>query len=116
MDARETGIIVVSIGASVFGLGLVLLMDRALMISGNLLIIAGLAILAKTRMLSLLRPAKIQGTAVFLLGILFLWYGFVLFGFMMELIGLFFLLRDAMPTFRTVLKKAIFGKLLSFSK
>jgi hypothetical protein len=116
MNTKETGVVVLTIGASVFGLGFVLLMDRALMIAGNLLVIAGLVILARSRMLGLLRPERLQGTAVFALGVLFLWYNFVLFGFLMELVGLFLILKDSLPTFRDVLKKLLFGKLLSLSR
>ncbi|WEL39656.1 hypothetical protein PFJ87_10g01040 [Encephalitozoon hellem] len=111
MNLKESSVVVMSIGMLVFLAGAVLLMDRALMISGNLLIIVGISLLARSRMLTLLRPEKIQGMAIFTMGILFLVYRFLAFGFLLEILGLFLLLRDSIPTFRSVLRSLVFGKL-----
>lgn len=116
MDPKETGIVVISIGMSVFLMGAVLLMDRALMVSGNLLIVIGLVFLVRSRMISLLHQDKLQGSITLGLGVLFLVYGFPMFGFLLEVFGLFLLLRDSVPTFRSVLKNLLFGKLGRFVK
>lgn len=112
MNPRETGIVVVSIGISVFLVGSMFLIDKALMIAGNLLIITGVAFLVRSRMFSLFHPDKLQATVTFGLGLLFLIYGFSMFGFLLETLGLFLLLRDSIPTFRSVLRNLLLGRLL----
>ncbi|AFN83890.1 hypothetical protein EROM_100740 [Encephalitozoon romaleae SJ-2008] len=111
MSPKESGVVVMSIGMFVFLVGGILLMDRALMISGNLLIIIGISLLARSKMFTLLRPEKIQGMVIFVVAVLFLIYGFLAFGFLLEILGLFLLLRDNIPTFRAVLRTLLFGKL-----
>ncbi|KMV65238.1 hypothetical protein M970_100780 [Encephalitozoon cuniculi EcunIII-L] len=111
MNLKESGVVVVSIGMSVFLVGAILLMDRALMISGNLLMIIGISLLVRSRMFALLRPEKIQGMVIFAMGVLFLIYRFPMFGFLLETLGLFLLLRDTIPTFRTVLRTLLLGRL-----
>lgn len=93
-------------------MGAMLLMDRALMVSGNILIIVGVVFLVRSKMIGLLHPDKLQGSIVFGIGVLFLVYGFALFGFLLEVLGLFLLLRDSIPTFRSVLKSLLLRKLM----
>lgn len=114
MNPKETGIIVISIGMSIFLMGTILLMDKALMISGNLLIIVGVGFLVRSKIIGLLHPDKLQGSVAFGMGILFLVYGFPMFGFLLEALGLFLLLRDSIPTFRSVLRNLFLGKLGRF--
>lgn len=111
MSPKESGVVVMSIGMFVFLVGAILLMDRALMIAGNLLIIIGISLLARYKVFTLLRPEKIQGMAIFVIGVLFLVYRFLAFGFLLEILGLFLLLKDNIPTFRAVLRALLFGKL-----
>lgn len=111
MNLKESGVVVVSIGMSVFLAGAILLMDRALMICGNLLMVVGIALLARSKMFALLHPEKIQGLVIFGMGILFLVYRFLAFGLLLETTGLFLLLRDSIPTFRTVLRTLVLGRL-----
>lgn len=113
MNPKETGIVLISIGISVFSIGMAFLMDRALMISGNLLIVVGVAFLARSRMLSLLHPNRLQGTLAFGMGVLFIMREFMAFGFVLEVLGLFLLLGDTIPTFRSVLKSLLLGNFRS---
>lgn len=112
MNIRETGVIVILIGISVFIFGFLLLLDKALMICGNIFIFAGIGILARSNLFNMLHYDKLQGTFVFTLGFLFLIYGFIVLGFLMELIGLFILLKDSIPSFRTILRGLLFGRVL----
>ncbi|ADM12407.1 uncharacterized protein Eint_100810 [Encephalitozoon intestinalis ATCC 50506] len=116
MSLKESGVMVMTIGVTVFLAGAILLMDRALMISGNLLIIIGIALLARSRMFSFLRPEKMQAMVIFGMGILFQVYKLLVFGFFLEVLGLFLLLKDSIPTFRTVLTTLLFGKLQKLIK
>jgi hypothetical protein len=116
MSPKETGIIIVSIGMVVFLAGMLLLMDKALMIAGNLLIIIGFLFLVRSKVFSLLKPQLLQGTVVFGLGVLFLFYNFALFGFLLEVAGLALIFKDSIPTFRSVLTKVLFGGMLKRSK
>ena len=114
MNPKESGIAVVSIGMSVFAIGMLLLMDKALMISGNLLIVVGLGLLLRSKSLALLSIDKAHGMALFVMGIVFLIYGFCAFGFLLEASGLFVMLKDSIPTFRSVLKNLLFSRLPMF--
>ncbi|KAH9411409.1 hypothetical protein HK407_05g09270 [Ordospora pajunii] len=111
MNPKESGIAIVSIGMSVFAIGMLLLMDRALMISGNLLIVVGLALLLRSKSLALLSIDRIHGVVLFVMGIMFLVYGFSVFGFVLEVAGLFAMLKDSIPTFRSVLRNLLFSRL-----
>ena len=116
MNPRESGVVVVSIGMSVFLAGAILLMDRALMICGNLLVVVGIAVLARSKMFALLHPERIQGVVLFGMGMLFLIYRFLVFGIVLEVSGLFLLLRDSIPTFRAVLRSLVLGRLRKLLK
>ncbi|EQB61673.1 hypothetical protein NAPIS_ORF00745 [Vairimorpha apis BRL 01] len=112
MNINETGVSVILIGISVFIFGFLLLLDKALMICGNILIFAGIGILVKSNLFNMFHYDKLQGTFVFTLGFLFLVYGFIVLGFIMELIGLFILLKESIPSFRTILRGLLFGRVL----
>ncbi|EOB13285.1 hypothetical protein NBO_84g0003 [Nosema bombycis CQ1] len=116
LNLRETGVIVISIGFSFFILGFILLFDRAIMIGGNLLIFIGIGILARARIFDLLQPNKLQGTAFLTIGVLFLFYKLAILGFLLELFGVFLLLKDSIPTFRSIIRGMLFGRVLRKTK
>jgi hypothetical protein len=113
MNLKETGVVIILIGISVFALGFILLLDKALMICGNILVFIGIATLARSHLFNMLHLDKLQGTAIFTIGFIFLIYGFAMFGFILEVIGLFILLKDSIPSFRTILRGLLFGRVLN---
>lgn len=112
MNLRETGVIVILIGISVFLLGFIMLADKALMICGNILVSIGILILTRSRLFNLLHIDKLQGTVLFILGFMFILYGFVFLGFILEVTGLALLLKESIPSFKTILKGLILGRAL----
>lgn len=105
MDRREIGTMVISIGFGILLMGLILLLDTALMIAGNFLIIIGLVILINTKLINLFHMKNIQGTFVFGLGIFSMINKFAFLGFILEAIGLTMLFYDKIPTFKGILKR-----------
>lgn len=105
MDRRETGFTVIGFGVLFFLIGATLLADKAMAVSGNILIIVGASICTRPRMTNLLSLNKLQGMALFVIGVFFLLKTYVLMGFLLEIIGLFILILDRIPTPKSVARK-----------
>lgn len=99
-------------GGAVFLLGVVAMFDKALMIAGNFLIIIGTTLLLRSKSFSLFEFDKIMGTAMFVLGIVSLVLKLTILGFLLELIGLIYIFKKSVPSFKAVLFKLMYGKLL----
>ncbi|KAF7683085.1 putative Golgi transport protein 1 [Astathelohania contejeani] len=108
MESKETGVTILFIGAIFFFLGGTLLLDKALMIAGNLLIIVGTVILARSKILNIFSLNSLQGLLVFCLGILLMMLKYVTIGFIIEFYGLYLLFLDKLPTFRGILKRMLY--------
>lgn len=78
------------------------------MAAGNILIVLGVGILAKTNIIDLLRPRNLNATIIFLFGIIIMFYKFILLGFIIEIIGIYLLFCDKIPTMRDIGKKLLF--------
>lgn len=114
MNRVETGFTVIGFGMVFFIVGAALLMDKAMVISGNLLIIIGTALLAEANIISLFSFKKIQGTSLFTLGVFFLFKGYTLAGFFLELFGLCILLHERIPSFKSIPRRMVMKVLKCF--
>ncbi|ELA42752.1 uncharacterized protein VICG_00067 [Vittaforma corneae ATCC 50505] len=102
MSLNETGTITICTGIGVLLLGTFLLFDKALVIAGNLLVIAGFAQILRSSTFSLLKFEKLQGTAFFVLGVALLVLKYTLFGVLLEAVGLFMIFKSSLPSFSNV--------------
>lgn len=116
INLKESGVIVISIGCVFFTLGFVLFFDRAIMIGGNLLIFIGIGILARARIFDILHPNKLQGTALLIIGVILLFYKLAVLGFLLEILGVFLILKDSIPTLRSIIRGLLFGRVLRKTK
>lgn len=105
MDRREAGFTVMSFGIMFFIIGATLLADKAMAVSGNILIIIGASIFTGPRVTDFLSFNKVQGMALFILGVFFLLKAYVLMGFLLEILGLLVLILDRIPTPKSVIRK-----------
>lgn len=112
MNLKETGVVVILIGMFIFASGFILLIDRALMICGNILTSIGIVILVRSHLFNMFHYDKIQGTALFVLGFLFILKEFCLLGFILEVVGLVILLKKSIPSFRSILRGLLWGRVL----
>lgn len=112
VNTNEAGIISICTGGAIFMLGVIAMFDKALMIAGNFLIIAGTIMLLRSRSLSLLEFDKIMGTIMFALGIVSLSLRLMMLGFLLELIGLIYIFKKSAPSFKAVLFRLMYGKIL----
>ncbi|WUR04127.1 GOT1-like family protein [Vairimorpha necatrix] len=113
MNLKETGVVVILIGMFIFASGFILLMDKALMICGNILVSLGIIILSRSHLFNMLHMDKIQGVVMFIIGFFFILKGLTLLGFILEVFGLIVLLRQSIPSFRTILRGLIFGRVIN---
>lgn len=100
MDKKEIGFSILVAGAFFIFLGIILLFDKALIAAGNILIVLGTLILLNTKIVDLFRVKNAQGIVIFALGVIVLFYGYILLGFIMECAGLAVLFYDKMPTIK----------------
>ncbi|KAI4290952.1 hypothetical protein PAPHI01_0226 [Pancytospora philotis] len=114
-STKEIGIVTVTTGCAIFFFGVLAMFDSALMIAGNLLVIAGTAMLLRSRSLSLLECDKLFGTFLFGLGVIALFLRLCMVGFLLELFGLVYVFKKSIPSFRSVLLRLFFAKSLNKS-
>lgn len=111
----EIGVVTLSMGCLVFVFGVIALFDSALMIAGNLLIIAGMVMLLRSKSFTLFELDKLLGTFIFVLGIVAMLLRMCLVGFLLEFCGLVYIFKKSMPSFRSVLFRLFRGNILSKS-
>ncbi|KAM0687892.1 hypothetical protein COBT_000856 [Conglomerata obtusa] len=107
MDGKETGIIVISCGTVFLLLGMILVMDTALMAAGNMLIIIGIIITLKSNFMNVFQVKNMQGLIVFCFGVVIIFYRFILFGFLLEIVGLYLLFFDKIPSIKKILTTSV---------
>ena len=112
MNSNETGIVAICTGAGIFLFGVMVMFDKALMIAGNFIIIVGLGILLNSKAFSLFELDKMLGMAMFILGIISLLLKYTVLGFLLETIGLIYVFKKSVPSFRATLLRLFYGKLL----
>ena len=111
-SAAEAGVVVMCTGAAIFALGVVAMFDKALMTAGNFLVLAGAGLMSRSRGLSVFEPNKLPGTVVFLLGIVALLLKLSVLGFLLEIAGMGYVFKKSLPSFRTVLFRLFYGKVI----
>lgn len=107
MDTKETGFIVIGFGTLFFLVGAAILVDKAMVISGNILIIVGAFFLMEANLLRLFSLKRLQGTIFFTLGMFFLFKGYLVVGFFLEMVGLCMIAYDKIPRLRSVPGKLV---------
>lgn len=111
MDRNETGLIMVVIGGSLFILGLIVLLDRALMMVGDLIVTVGILMLLKNKLFTLFHSDKIFGTIFVLLGILAFIFKYLFLGFILKLIGCLYIFKKSIPTLKAFLIQFLLRKI-----
>ncbi|KAL2832567.1 vesicle transport protein [Aspergillus cavernicola] len=99
-DNQKIGVIFCSGGGLFFFGGVLMFFDRSLLAMGNILFLIGLTLiigLEKT-IAFFSRRQKLKGTAAFIIGIFLILIRWPLFGFLIELYGLFILFGDFLVT------------------
>jgi len=112
MSTKETGLTVVLVGVTILTMGFVLLMDTVLMAAGNLLILGGGIYAFHSHALSFFERDKILGTAIFLLGGFLLFFRYAMLGFVLEIVGVIYILKSLIPN----IKNKVAGMLFSLWK
>lgn len=102
MISNETGIVIIVTGMAVLTLGALLLFDKALVIAGHFLFLAGFVVLFRSKTFALFQIDKLQGTCFFILGVAILFFKYQLLGFLLEMIGLFLIFKTLLPNPRTI--------------
>ena len=110
MNARETGLAVIVFGFLFFLAGATFLMDRSLVVSGNILMVVGAVVFSKMDFESFFTIRKAQGLAFFFIGMFFLFQRYLLMGFFLETMGICVLALEKAPNPRTMARR-LFSKL-----
>ncbi|KAI5173444.1 hypothetical protein PAEPH01_1984 [Pancytospora epiphaga] len=110
VSAIEGGVVAMCTGAGIFAFGVIALFDKALMTAGNLLFIIGALLVSRSSSLSVFKSNKLPGTVVFLLGIVALFLKLSILGFLLEIVGMSYVFKKSLPSFRTILFRLFFGK------
>lgn len=107
MNRRETGLATIVFGTLFFVAGSTLLMDKAMAVAGNALVIIGVVVLMDRNVSSLFSLKKVRGTLLFSLGIVFLFKRYVVVGFLIEMCGVYILVKDSIPSLKLVLRGVV---------
>ncbi|RVD92254.1 hypothetical protein TUBRATIS_12350 [Tubulinosema ratisbonensis] len=115
MDFSETGIFTIGFGFFFFVTGMMCLGDKGMALAGNLLVIIGILIFTRGNFMMFLSRTKLKGTTLFVLGLAFMLKKVLVLGFFIELIGIFILISDKIPSFKNLIRNFFF-KLFRFVK
>ncbi|ORD95754.1 GOT1A [Hepatospora eriocheir] len=107
---RETGFSVIAIGMFIFLVGTLLLMDRALIACGNLIMIFGILGLIGAKPKYFLAKERLYGSVLFILGTVLMIFKFLLGGMILELIGLILIFRSSFPDIKSVVSNYLLGR------
>ena len=101
------GLFVTGIGAFLFILGTLMLLDRALLIMSNLLILIGANILMTPKKFLdfIIQKERLQGTFAFFLGISLVFFKLPLPGILSEVVGAYWLFGGFLPMLWTLILK-----------
>ncbi|SHO76945.1 Homodimeric protein that is packaged into COPII vesicles [Malassezia sympodialis ATCC 42132] len=115
-DQQKIGVGLVSGGLLFLVLGIVLFFDATLLALGNVLFLAGIALLIgpQKTLLFFARPQKIRGTVCFFAGMALVFVRWTVLGMMVELVGFLNLFGDFFPVILSFLRQMpLVGPLLS---
>lgn len=89
-DFKQIGVGLTGFGSLFLLLGIILLFDKAFLVIGNVLFIAGIIILIGPQRVAIFfgRPGKRRGSACFLLGVVLVLWGWCITGMLIELFGI----------------------------
>eukprot|EP00753_Platysulcus_tardus_P004893 PLAT1275.1.p2 GENE.PLAT1275.1~~PLAT1275.1.p2 ORF type:complete len:140 (-),score=52.15 PLAT1275.1:447-866(-) len=97
-DNRKIGTLLLLLGVLFLGLGVVLFFDRALLMMGNVLFLAGFTFLSGlTSTLSFFRSKPLRAHVPFWFGLLLVLWGWSFFGFCLQLFGIVSLFANFIP-------------------
>ena len=111
MQSNENAYITIFCGCGIFLFGMFVLLDRALMAAGNMIIIAGFIMLLRTDVFYLLRPTNMLGVMLFTTGIISLLLRHVLLGCLLEFVGVFYIIKQSLPSLSSFLRWTFVKKL-----
>ncbi len=113
MNSTESGVTVMLTGVFIFLMGLLILFDKGLVIAGDLIITAGIAMVMGSRLSTLLEAEKILGSLLFCLGMCSYFLKYMVLGIILKIVGVFYILKRSIPNIRSL----IFGFVIKkFSK
>ena len=104
-DNQKIGAGLVGMGFFFFLLGILLLLDRALLVMSNILLLMGILILMSPSgfVKFVIQPSKIQGSIAFVLGVLLVLFKLPLPGIICEIAGAYWLFGGFAPLIFSIL-------------
>lgn len=106
-DLQAIGCGVTGCGAVMMLLGLIMLLNRKLLVTSNLLLLIGIPMMMGLRdfMKFLIQRTKIKGTVAFFLGIVLVFAKLAFPGLICEVVGCYWLFGGFLPLFFSLLSK-----------
>lgn len=111
MSLRENGIMAICTGFAIMMLGTGVMFDRAVIIAGNLIVIAGFVAVFNSQTFKLFHLEMLPGTAIFMTGIVSFFMRYAILGFLLEFVGVILLFKRSISSLRSKLMRLIFGRL-----
>jgi hypothetical protein len=98
-DKKKVGVGLMLLGISLYGLGLVFLVDRLFLVLGNVSFLCGMSsVVGSFQMVTFFfRPSNLKGSLCYFSGLFLLLAGWGLLGTALQISGLFLLFKDFVP-------------------
>ncbi|ELQ74781.1 Ferric reductase-like protein [Trachipleistophora hominis] len=111
-ERSESALIIIVIGSIFFLMGGMLFFDRVMMMAGNIVFSIGVLLLLMPQM-SLNSSENLKSMSLFVAGIVLVFCGFAVLGFLFQLVSVLYTIRNKIPSFRSIVMNNI-TKILKF--